>query len=475
MKGKLKNKWPFLLPGIILVIALIFFPLTKSQLQYGEEINCKDIGTFAANVGEIKSGDIFEQKFISPVDKITEIALPFATYGRTNYDTIKIQVLNDKNIVLFEHMLKTETLKDNSQYILDIKNNIQDVRNQELLLRVESLNGEYGNAVTLYCEEAITSEYVSLINGQPFTHSIAIGIKGKKIIPYSQIYFCVVLGILVPLLCYSRHVYRCEKIGKGSLLGNAVRGINKYWFLLKQLVSRDFKTKYKRSVLGIFWSLLNPLLTMTVQYIVFSKLFRFDIANYPVYLLSGIVFFNYMSDATSQAMTCIINNASLINKVYVPKYIYPFSRVLSCGVNFLLSLLALYIVILVTGLPITINHVALIFGMLCVFMFTLGLSFLLSTLMVFFRDTQFLYSVFLQMWIYLTPLFYPESILPNAVMHIVECNPMYHFIRFVRIIILDGVLPEFKAWILCAVFALLPLVIGYSIFRKYQQKFILYI
>ena len=254
-----------------------------------------------------------------------------------------------------------------------------------------------------------------------------------------------------------------------------LRALKKYGFLLKQLVLRDFKTKYKRSVLGMFWSLLNPLLMMLVQYIVFSQLFRFEIPNYPVYLLSGTVFFNYMSDATSQSMMCIVQNASLINKVYVPKYIYPFSRVLSCGINFLLSLVALYIVILITGMSITVNHIFLIYGMLCTFVFVLGVSFFLSSLMVFFRDTQFLYGIFLQMWIYLTPLFYPESILPQWVMRIVELNPMYHFIRFIRIIIMNGVLPELKAWIFCAIFAVVPFVFGYYVFKKTQNRFILYI
>ena len=159
----------------------------------------------------------------------------------------------------------------------------------------------------------------------------------------------------------------------------------------------------------------------------------------------------------------------------MPKYIYPFSRVLSCGINFLLSLVALYIVILITGMSITVNHIFLIYGMLCTFVFVLGVSFFLSSLMVFFRDTQFLYGIFLQMWIYLTPLFYPESILPQWVMRIVELNPMYHFIRFIRIIIMNGVLPELKAWIFCAIFAVVPFVFGYYVFKKTQNRFILYI
>lgn len=248
---------------------------------------------------------------------------------------------------------------------------------------------------------------------------------------------------------------------------------DKYGFLLSQLVERDFKTKYRRSVLGVLWSLLNPLMIMVVQYMVFSTLFRFDIPNYAVYLLSGIVMFNYMSEATSQSMTCIIQNASLINKVYIPKYIYPFSRVISCGVNFLFSMLALYIVIIATGMRITLPHIAILYGIVCLFIFICGVSFLLASIMVFFRDTQFLYSIVLTIWTYLTPIFYPESILPPAMLTVLKFNPMYHFIRFIRFIILEGGIPDPKAWAYCAIFAIISLIVGITVFKRTQNKFIL--
>ncbi|WP_433747685.1 ABC transporter permease [Paenibacillus amylolyticus] len=252
-------------------------------------------------------------------------------------------------------------------------------------------------------------------------------------------------------------------------------GVGNYGFLLSQLVERDFKNKYRRSALGVLWSLFNPLLIMSVQFMVFSTIFRFDIPNYAVYLLSGIVMFNYMSEATSQSMTCIIQNSSLINKVYVPKYIYPFSRVLSSGVNFLFSLLALYIVIIFSGMDITYHHVALLYGFVCMFLFTYGVSLFLASVMVFFRDTQFLYGVILTVWTYLTPIFYPESILPSYITSVIEFNPMYHFIRFVRVIILNNGFPDPRAWLLCAVFSGISLLIGAFVFRKTQNKFIHYL
>ncbi|WP_072729015.1 ABC transporter permease [Paenibacillus sp. NAIST15-1] len=259
------------------------------------------------------------------------------------------------------------------------------------------------------------------------------------------------------------------------MFGKVFADSKKYSFLISQLIGRDFKTKYRRSVLGVLWSLLNPLLIMVVQYMVFSTLFRFDVPNYAVYLLSGIVMFNFMSEATLQSMTCIVQNASLINKVYVPKYIYPFSRVLSSGVNFLFSLLALYTVIVVTGMRITYHHVALVYGIGCMFIFICGLSFLLAAMMVFFRDTQFLYSIVLTIWTYMTPIFYPESILPSSIMSIIKFNPMYHFIRFIRVIILNNGFPDPKAWLLCAVFAVGSLLIGIFVFNRSQNKFILHL
>jgi len=249
----------------------------------------------------------------------------------------------------------------------------------------------------------------------------------------------------------------------------------RYSFLLAQLVKRDFKTKYRRSILGVLWSLLNPLLIMVVQYLVFSTLFRFDIPNYAVYLLIGIVFFNYMSEATSQAMTCIVQNASLINKVYMPKYIYPFSRVLSTGVNFIFSLIALYLVIISSGMTIRFSHLTLLFDFICLFVFICGISFFLATIMVFFRDTQFLYTIVITIWTYLTPIFYPESILPAHMMIVMKLNPMYHFIRFARFVILEGGVPDPKAWFYCALFALLSISLGYFIFKKAENKFILYL
>lgn len=247
---------------------------------------------------------------------------------------------------------------------------------------------------------------------------------------------------------------------------------SKYHFLLSQLVVRDFKTKYKRSFLGVLWSLLNPVLTMLVQYVVFSELFKWNINHFAAYLLIGTVLFSFFSESTTQALISITSNAALITKVYVPKYIFPISKVISSCINLLFSLIALYIVLLLSGIPLNIYHLLLPFGLLCLIVFCIGMGLILSSLMVFFRDMQFLYGVILTLWTYLTPLFYPEDILPERFMWLMECNPMYHYIRYVRNIMLDASLPTFRAHFFCAFFALAALIMGLLFFKKTQKRFI---
>lgn len=471
--SKLKKWWPVFMPVSTLFIAIIMYAVTCSQLQYGAEFQVVDEENADTTIGEITKGRVIQQSVDVDTDVITQFSIMFATYNRSNTDVIHVEILNSDGKCLYQHVINTEGLADNSFYSLPFDTPFIEVGGQTILLRITSENGFSGNAITAYGNTS--SDEKAQVNGETIDSAICLKIAGKNKVPYTQMYWSLMGTLIMAVALYSVWVMKSERLGRGTLAGNLVRSAVKYWFLLRQLVARDFKTKYKRSVLGMLWSLLNPLMTMTVQYIVFSRLFRFEIQNYPVYLLSGIVFFNYMSDATSQAMMCIVQNASLINKVYMPKYIYPFSRVLSCGINFLLSLVALYIMILASGITITANHLFLLYGILCTFIFTVGISLFLSALMVFFRDIQFLYGVFLQLWIYLTPLFYPETILPDWVMRIVKLNPMYHFIRFVRIIILNGILPEFKAWVYCAIFAIVPFILGYWVFRKLQSKFILYI
>ena len=263
--------------------------------------------------------------------------------------------------------------------------------------------------------------------------------------------------------------------GRRSYVVNAVAAVQKYRFLIRQLVSRDFKTKYKRSALGMFWSFLNPLLTMFVQYFVFSTIFKSDIPNYPAYLLIGIVTFNFFTEASGMALSSIVGNAGLITKVYMPKYIYPLTRVMSSVVNLGISLIPLVLVSLVTGIQFKKSAILSLFFFCCVIIFSLGVGLLLSAAMVFFRDTQFLWGVLSMIWMYVTPIFYPESILPEDFRFILRINPMYHFLKNIRLCILDGISPEPSVYVQCTLMALGSLLIGALVFRKSQDRFVLYL
>lgn len=251
--------------------------------------------------------------------------------------------------------------------------------------------------------------------------------------------------------------------------------VSKYRFLLSQLVSRDFKTRYKRSVLGVLWSMLNPLLTMCVQYLVFSNLFKWDVDNYAVYLLIGTVTFNFFSEASQAALSSITGSASLITKVYIPTYVFPIAKVLSSCINLCFSTLALYLIIFLQGMSLNVYHLLIPVLYVALILFTCGMGLILSALMVYFRDTQFLYGVIIVLWMYLTPLFYPIDIIPENMMGIYSLNPMYQYVTFFRTLVLDGVMPGIAQFGWCFGYAIAFMIIGFFVFRKLKRNFILYI
>lgn len=246
-----------------------------------------------------------------------------------------------------------------------------------------------------------------------------------------------------------------------------------YKELLKELVNRDVKIKYRRSVLGILWSVLNPLGMMVIMSIVFSQVFRGNIENFPVYLMCGQVIFNFYNEASSVAMTSVLGNASLIKKVYVPKYLFPMSKVCSCFVNLLTSFIALLIVIVCTGTKLSWTVLLLFIPVLYVFLFSLGMGLLLSALVVAFRDLMHLYGVLLTAWMYLTPIFYPVDILPGWVRTIVELNPLTNIIEILRGVIMYGTVPGLMVNVKCLVSCAIALGVGVFVFYKQQDTFIL--
>ena len=261
------------------------------------------------------------------------------------------------------------------------------------------------------------------------------------------------------------------------LFKNIIINFKKYSFLLQQLVSRDFKVKYKRSVLGVVWSLLYPLLTMAVMAIVFSNIFKMSTpgVSYLAYLLSGLVMFNYFSEASNLAMSSVVANFGLLNKIYIPKYIFPLSKCLFVGINFLLSLIPLYIVLIATGTGVNIYHILLPYTYLCLFMFTLGMGLILSAVAVFLRDMFYIYGIIIMLWTYLTPLMYDINLISANLQPFLKLNPMYHYVNFAREIMLYHRIPQPFTWAVCLGSSLIVLIIGIMVFRKTQDKFIYYV
>lgn len=246
-------------------------------------------------------------------------------------------------------------------------------------------------------------------------------------------------------------------------------------FILTSLVSKDFKLKYRRSALGVVWSVLNPLLMMCVLTAVFSTFFKFQIENFPLYLILGQTLFTFMSDATSGAMHSIIDSAPLIKKIRIEKMLFPIEQVLFHLLNFAISLLAVTAVMLFFKIAPTANLLFLPLLLIYMLLFCTGLGLLLSAFAVFFRDAIHLWGVILTAWTYATPLFYPIDILPDWMMTVMQFNPMYYYVTYFREIALYGATPSIGMNAICLIFGLVALAIGILVFRKTQKKFILYV
>lgn len=254
-----------------------------------------------------------------------------------------------------------------------------------------------------------------------------------------------------------------------------LRNLTRFKPLLNELVLRDLKLKYRRSILGYVWSLLNPLLMMTIMTLVFSYMFRFDIPNYPLYLICGQTLWSFFNESTSMAMMSVLANGSLIRKVYIPKYIFPISRVLSSFVTMTFSLAAILIVMVATKVPLSWELLLVPLCLLFLLIFCMGIGMILSALAVYFRDIVHLYGVVTMAWMYTTPIFYPISALPEEIAFYIQFNPMYHYITFFRSLVLYRTLPTAETWLCCILFSMLSFLAGTFVFHKLQRNFILYI
>jgi lipopolysaccharide transport system permease protein len=249
----------------------------------------------------------------------------------------------------------------------------------------------------------------------------------------------------------------------------------KYRFLLDQLVKRDIKIKYRRSVLGIFWSFLEPLLSMIVLTIVFSAFFKHTIANYPVYYLTGMLIYQFFAGGSNAAMRSIKSSASILKTIYVPKYMFSLSAILSNFVTFLLSLIVLFLVMVATNATFTIYIIFAILPIIALLLLTIGVGLILATVNVFFRHMEHLYGVCLMLLMYAMPIFYPPEIVPASFRFIQYYNPLYAVIGCCRSVFLYGTLYNPLQLLFAMASGVIFLIIGIAMFYKYQDRFILYV
>lgn len=249
----------------------------------------------------------------------------------------------------------------------------------------------------------------------------------------------------------------------------------KYENLLRELVARDIKVRYRRSFLGMLWTILNPLLMMVVITIVFSTLFKQNIEHFPIYYLGGSLIFSFNSETTSNALYSIIGNASLMKKVYIPKYLFPLSKTVSGLVNLGFSLVAMFLVMIVLGVEFRPTLLLLPIPIFYTFLFSAGSGLFLAAITVFFRDVANFYGVFVMAWTYLTPVFYPVDILPDTVLKLMQLNPMFHYVTYMRELILYGNFPSMKENLICFLFGIASLIVGLVVFYKKQDDFVLYV
>ena len=265
---------------------------------------------------------------------------------------------------------------------------------------------------------------------------------------------------------------------------HAKNEVQKDIFILRQLVTKDFKIKYRRSVLGVAWSVLNPLLMMIVMAIVFSTIFAqgrngsITPEMYPLYLIVGNVTFSVMSDSTSQALSSILGASSLLKKVKVHRWVFPVQKVLFSLVNFGFSLVAVALVMVWFRVIPTWHLILLPVCLALLMFFCMGVGLMLSAATVFFRDVMHLWSVVITAWTYFTPIFWTTdyiALMPRIVQYVVYANPMYNYIQFMRDCILFQTVPTLFTVGMCVFWAALMMFIGWRVFHKTEHKFILYI
>lgn len=421
---------------------------------------------------------VVEQTFTAEMDVLQQVSITphFNTAERSGSAQLSVYA---GDALLAEQAVNVAGLASDTVNVIDLQAPVSGVAGKTLTLRLDpqstGMSLWTGSTMSAGKFDVAVQTSGLTVNGEATEGSLVCSFAGYSLLQGKRWFWpgaMVLLAVCIALILVTEKQLQS---GKRTPLTMLVNVCQRYGFLLRQLVSRDFRVKYKASVLGVVWSFLNPLLTMLVYLFVFSTIFKSNIEHFPVYLMSGIVLFNYFSESTSLGLGAITGNSALITKVYMPKVIHPLSKVLSSGINLCISFIPLFIVMLITGVPFHKSMLLLPLVVLFLMMFCLGMSLILSSMNVFFRDTQFLWGVLLTMWNFLTPIFYPESIITAQFIKLYHLNPMYQIVFFMRSITIGGVSPTPITYLYCTLVSVVPLALGLWIFRKNQDKFVLHL
>lgn len=251
--------------------------------------------------------------------------------------------------------------------------------------------------------------------------------------------------------------------------------IREYQFLIEELTKRDFRKKYKRTLLGVAWSVLSPLLTLLVMRVVFTRFFGGSIAHYTTYLFAGNIVFSYFTEATNGGMVALVSNKDIFSKVNMPKYMFVLSTNLSTILNFGLSLLVFFLFAFLDAVVFRWSFFLLLYPILCLFVFNVGVSMILSAFNLFFSDTSYLYRIFTMLLMYASAIFYSIDSFPLHVQRWFLVNPVFAYIKFFRIVVIDGGIPSLSYFLLCGFYAVAALALGIAIYRRYNNRFMYYV
>ena len=260
-----------------------------------------------------------------------------------------------------------------------------------------------------------------------------------------------------------------------SLLASVIHTLSERRFLFEELVKRDFKQKYKRTALGMGWSILNPLLTLLVMRLVFTRFFGRTMEHYTTYLFAGNLMFSYFKESTNGGMQSLMSNARIFTKINVPKYMFLFSKNVSAVINFGLTLIVFFVFAAMDHVPFRMSMLGIIYPIITLTMFNVGGGMILSAMFVFFRDTQYLYDVFTLLLMYMSAIFYNVDSYSEKVRRIFLLNPVYCNIKYVRVAVLEGHLPSPAFHGLLFLYGSIALVTGGLIYKKCNQQFLYYV